>query len=70
MVDVDQDDGYRLTELGLLAGEAGVEVETVARMVDALGPLSPDAISDPTLIAATQLTLDAEAITQLDTASA
>lgn len=52
------DDVYQLTELGWIAGHGGVEVETVTRLVDALRPLDEEAISDPVLIAATQLSVE------------
>ena len=49
---------FELTELGRLAGQAGVEVESITRLVDALWPLSAAELNDPTLIAATQLTVE------------
>ena len=52
------DDSYQLTELGWLAGQGGVEVESIIRIVDIASSLTPDAISDPTLLAATQLTVE------------
>lgn len=53
-----EDDLYELTELGWLAGQGGVEVETIIRVVDTVGALTPDAISDPTLLTVTQLTTE------------
>src|SRR5262249_39605176 len=52
------DECYHLTELGRFAGQGGVEVESIIRLVEALSPLAPATISDPTLIAAAQLTLE------------
>jgi replicative superfamily II helicase len=53
------DDGcYHLTALGRFAGEGGVEVESIIRLVAALSALSAQSINDPTLIAATQLTVE------------
>jgi helicase len=49
---------YHLTELGRFAGEAGVQVESIIRLVEAFSPLSASQISDPTLIAAAQLTAE------------
>jgi replicative superfamily II helicase len=49
---------YHLTELGRFAGEAGVQVESIIRLVEALSPLSAADINDPTLVAATQLTAE------------
>ncbi|MCZ6775446.1 MAG: DEAD/DEAH box helicase, partial [Ignavibacteria bacterium] len=49
---------YRLTALGWLAGQGGVEVESITRLVDALRPLEPGSITDQTLIALTQLTVE------------
>jgi hypothetical protein len=49
---------YHLTPLGVLSGLTGVEVESVIRLVDGFSGLSPVAISDPTLLAACQLTVE------------
>src|SRR5262249_50927010 len=49
---------YHLTPLGRFAGEAGVLVESIIRLVAALTPLAAGEISDPVLIAATQLTAE------------
>ena len=53
-----KDDTYELAELGWLAGQGGVEVETIVRVVDTVGTLPPDTINDPTLLAVTQLTIE------------
>jgi hypothetical protein len=45
-----------------MAGEAGVEVESVVRLVDALRQVTPQGVSDPTLIALTQLTVELDAV--------
>ena len=47
-----------MTQLGYLAGEGGVDVESITRLVDALASADPNSINDPTLIAATQLTVE------------
>ena len=62
LVQRDADDAYALTELGRLAGESGVEVESMTRLVDALTPLDADGITDPTLLAATQLTVELDQV--------
>lgn len=49
---------YKLTELGTLSGETGVEVETIIRLVNALSPVAPNNLTEPTLIAATQLSVE------------
>jgi helicase len=49
---------YHLTALGRFAGEAGVQVESIIRLVEAFAPLASAQISDPVLIAATQLTVE------------
>lgn len=58
LIEVGEGECYHLTELGRFAGEAGVLVESIIRLVEALQPLSPAEISDPALIAATQLTVE------------
>jgi replicative superfamily II helicase len=47
---------YHLTALGRFAGEAGVQVESIIRLVAAFTPLSPSQITDPVLIVVAQLT--------------
>ncbi|HEY3412812.1 MAG TPA: DEAD/DEAH box helicase [Armatimonadota bacterium] len=54
--------GYRLTELGRLCGQGGVEVESITRLVEVLAPLPVASINDPTLITATQLTVELDAV--------
>ncbi|MBL8792391.1 MAG: DEAD/DEAH box helicase [Planctomycetia bacterium] len=49
---------YHLTPLGRFAGEAGVQVESMVRLVAALTPLSAAQTTDPVLIAAAQLTAE------------
>lgn len=58
LIEASQDGGFQLADLGRLAGEAVVEVESVIRLVDCLAPLNPADISDPTLIAAAQVTVE------------
>lgn len=47
-----------MTPLGRLAGQAGTEVETIIRLVEALRSVPATDFSDATLIAATQLTVE------------
>lgn len=59
--DLIQDKGngvYFLTQLGWVAGKSGVEVESIMRIIDAVKPLQPNEITDPTLIAISQLTVE------------
>jgi helicase len=53
---------YHLTELGRLTGEAGVEVQSILRLVEALSQTDPSSINDPALIAATQLTVELDKV--------
>jgi replicative superfamily II helicase len=62
LIEKNEADGYRLTELGWLAGQGGIEVESITRVVDALKSVSPAEINDPTLIALTQLTLEVDSL--------
>lgn len=62
LVSSDTAERYQLTELGRFAGEAGVEVESVIRLVAAFRGNDPSTITDPTLIAATQLTVELDAV--------
>lgn len=51
--------GYcQLTKLGWLAGQGGVEVESIIRLVDAISSLDPQDISGATLISLAQLTTE------------
>ncbi|GBE93656.1 DEAD/DEAH box helicase [Nostoc cycadae] len=58
LVEADENNFYYLTPLGRLAGEAGVEVESIIRLVACLSQLNPESIREPTLLAATQLTVE------------
>ncbi len=51
------DDGtYRPTQLGRLAGESGIEVESMVRLVAALRPLDASQLNDAALVTAAQMT--------------
>lgn len=58
LVELNEDGRYHLSPLGRLAGEMGIEIESITRIVETLTPLSSDQISDPTLITAAQLTVE------------
>ena len=58
LVEPTADGCYHLTTLGRFAGEGGVQVESIIRLVEALSPLTTAAINDPTLITAAQLTVE------------
>jgi helicase len=58
LIEEGDDQQYHLTPLGRFAGQSGVEVESIIRVVEALRSLSADQLTDPTLIAATQLTVE------------
>lgn len=55
MVEAREDGRCELTPLGRLAGESGIEVVSVIRLVECLRPLRPEQITDPTLVAAVQV---------------
>ncbi|MFN8579187.1 MAG: caspase family protein [Candidatus Sericytochromatia bacterium] len=56
LVETKDGNHYTLTELGCLAGQSGVEVESIIRVIDALSSVDPINISEPTLLAVTQIT--------------
>ncbi|WP_437779105.1 DEAD/DEAH box helicase [Sorangium sp. So ce1097] len=58
LIEPRQDGHYHLTELGRFAGAAGVQVDSIVRLVEALRPLPAGAITDPALIVAAQLTTE------------
>lgn len=51
---------YELTELGRLAGESAAEVGSIIALVDCLGQLQPQEVTDPALIAAAQTTVEVD----------
>lgn len=63
LVETNAEGGYELTPLGRLAGETATEVQSIIRLVDCLGPLRDDEITDPTLIAAAQTTRELDQLT-------
>lgn len=62
LVEQDIDNQYTVTDLGRLAGETGVEVETIIRIVDVLRPLSPDRITESILVVVSQLSAELDDI--------
>lgn len=58
LVEQDKDGNYHLTPLGRLAGQSGVEVESVIRIVNALNGINPADINDPALIALSQISVE------------
>jgi helicase len=62
LVEQDKDGLYHLTQLGRLAGESGIEVESIIRVVSGLTGVSPADISDPTLITLTQITKELDQV--------
>jgi replicative superfamily II helicase len=62
LIEIGEGGHYHLTPLGRFAGEAGVQVESIIRLVAALSPLSASEITDQALIAATQLTTELDGV--------
>jgi helicase len=62
LIESGPDGGFHLTELGRFAGEGGIEVESIIRLVEALAPLAPASINDPTLVALAQLTVEVDQV--------
>jgi helicase len=60
LIEAGDDGHYHLTPLGRFAGEAGVQVESIIRLVAAFTGLKAAEITDPALIAATQLTTEVD----------
>jgi hypothetical protein len=58
LVEATEQGFYQLTPLGRFAGQAGVEVESIVRLVNVLLPLSAAEITDPTLITVAQITVE------------
>lgn len=63
LVEYTEEGRYKLTKLGWLAGQGGIEVESVIRIKDLFHQLAPSEITDQVLIAATQITTELEQIT-------
>ena len=59
---LDDGDLYELTALGRLAGESATEVTSIIRLVECLGPVTAQHISDPALIAAVQTTSEVDEV--------
>ncbi len=62
LVEADGQGRYGLTPLGALSGESGNEVVSVIRVVSCLRSLPPDAVSDPVLLVAAQVTVEADQV--------
>jgi helicase len=55
-------DGYELTELGRVAGETGIEIRSVLRLVEGLRGIGQGEISTATIIAAAELTEEVDGV--------
>ncbi len=62
LVEKDAEGNFLLTEIGRLAGQGGVEVETITRLVGALTGMDAALINDPTLIALAQMSMELDEI--------
>jgi helicase len=62
LVERREDGHFHLTALGRLAGESAVEVETLIRAVDSLRALRAEEVTDPTLIAIVQASVELDAV--------
>lgn len=62
LVEMDAGERCTLTPLGQLAGESGIHVDSVLRVVAALEQCAPSAISDLSLLAITQVTVELDEV--------
>ena len=62
LIEVDNQDNYHLLPLGRLAGEAATEVGSIIRLVESFSGLTPDQITDPALISASQSTVELDQV--------
>jgi replicative superfamily II helicase len=62
LVELSHDGLYLPTDLGRFAGEAGVEVESIIRLVDAFRRMRPEQVTDPALITAAQITAELDEV--------
>lgn len=62
LIEQDKEGFYHPTPLGRLAGESGLEVESVLRVISALQGIQQADISDPALIAVTQVTVELDQV--------
>jgi replicative superfamily II helicase len=62
LIEQDKEGFYHPTPIGRLAGESSLEVESVLRVVRALQGISQVDISDPALIALTQITVELDQV--------
>jgi helicase len=62
MIEAGEDGRFAVTPLGQLAGESALEVDSVLRVVACLSSVRSDEITDPMLIAASQVTVELDAV--------
>ncbi len=62
LVELNENSAYQLTELGKLAGQSGVEVESIIRVVSALNGVDAKSINDPTLIVLSQISTELDQV--------
>jgi helicase len=62
LIETDSDGLHHLTPLGSLSGVSGIEVESIIRLVEGFTGLTSMTISDPTLLASCQLTVELDQV--------
>lgn len=62
LIEVNEHGNYHLLPLGRLAGESAIEVGSIIRLVESLSGLTPDQITDPALISASQSTVELDQV--------
>jgi helicase len=63
LIEQDIENRFTVTPLGRLAGEAGVEVETIIRIVEVLRPIATEQINESVLVVIAQLAKELDDIT-------
>jgi replicative superfamily II helicase len=60
---INDENGFiHTTPIGKLAGNSGLEVESIIRLIDVLGSVTPEDITDPALIALSQITVELDQV--------
>lgn len=62
LLSIDDEGYFHTTLMGKIAGESGIEVESIIRIIAVLNAIPSDQLSDPTLLGITQLTKELEQV--------
>ena len=62
LIEIDDENYFHTTTIGKIAGDSGIEVESIIRIISTLQQIPSELISDPVLLGITQLTIELQQV--------